>query len=583
MRQRYWLMGLGGVLLIVPLAAGGFFLQVDSVAVPNQPLLPWMWGAGSAPPRSVPQDAIVAVVDNAVPGWILQRTLIVASLVLLGTGVAHLLRQRPRLDRACAAVVAVWSTYVFERMAMGHWGLLLGVAVLPWVMAAAADARAGVPGAAARAVAWAALGSLVPSAGALQLAGVVAVLAWPGPRTARPSAGVLVGVLALQSVWILPGVLQPGAPSELAAEVFGLRAEGWSGAFLTAVTTGGIWNAAAVPPSRQTWMPILAALVLLAAAVAGASSVRRLRATIVGPLVVLAGLGFGWALLTAIPAFADLVLRIESIPGGGLLRDAQKWLAPWLILLALSAGSGLARLARRLAGSDARGPAIALVVLVPILLLPDLAFGMWGRMQAVRYPAGWEEVRTHLDASADPGDVVSWPWSTFRAYGWNARRTSLDPAPRYLPRTVVTDSRLLVQQADQLVIVPSDDPRSTAVGESLLADDAAERLARLGVGWILVQRGQPASPGFPTALPAGLESASTPVVRAGELELRRLSTAPADQGPPGRLPVVGAWVAWALALIAAVYGVLRRRFPSWLVRPRLRRSPSATLPGTERR
>ncbi len=572
----------GAVAVVVPWSPG-FLLHNDSVAVPEQALLPWMWGAGTAPPRSVPQDAVVAVLDSLVPGWLLQRLMVAGALVLLGCGVAHLLKDRSRLERSCAAIVAIWSTYVFERMAMGHWGQLLGVAALPWVLAATADARERVPGAAAKAVAWVALGSLAPSTGALLLAAVVVVVGWPGPRDTRRSAVVLLAALALQLVWIVPGVQHPGSPTAAAADVFGLRSEGLAGPLLTAFTTGGIWSANAAPPTREGVMSVVAAVVLGVAAAAGLGRVRGMRRTVLGPLVVLAAAGFTWALLTAVPSAQGLVLGVESWPGGGLLRDAQKWLAPWLVLLALAAGCGLARMARAVPGVDARWPAATLAVLIPVVLLPDLAFGMWGRLTPVQYPAEWAAVRSLRSASDRPGDVVSWPWSAFRAYGWNDARTSLDPAPRYLPRTVVTDSRLLVQHQDELVVVPSDDPRSIEVGEALMGPDAAGRLADLGVGWLLVQVGQPASPGYPVALPAELEAASTQVLRSATLELRTLSPPAAAPAPGQVLAVLVAWVAWTATLLAAVVALARHSWPRQPPGTRAGSDPPATLPGTERR
>jgi hypothetical protein len=215
-------------------------------------------------------------------------------------------------------------------------------------------------------------------------------------------------------------------------------------------------------------------------------------------------------------------------------------------------------MANALRGRRPHGPEIVLAILIPVLLLPDLAFGMWGRLEPVRYPPEWQSVRTHLSQDADSGDVVSWPWSAFRAYTWNDSRTSLDPAPRFLPRTVVTDSRLLVLQDGHMVIVPSDDARSIEVGEALQQRGAAERLADLGVRWILVQEGQPAAPGYPTELPDEIKAASGVVIRSGSLELRKLSSPIAAAQSQDPLAVVGAWVAWLAALVVTGVALVRQ-------------------------
>lgn len=545
------------------LTGSGFVLHSDSVAVPKQDLLPWMWGAGSSPPRSVPQDALVAVLDDAIPGWLLQRLLIAAGVLLLGFGVARLLAGRTAVERVSAAAVAMWSTYLFERMAMGHWALLLGVGVIPWLVDALSAVRRGEAGAVPRAVSWAAVGSLVPTAGVLMTATAVAVLGWPGVRKVRGSVAALLGVIALQLVWVVPGLTNPGAASSEAADVFGLRSEGPAGPLLTALGTGGIWNDSAAPGSRGGVLGVVAPTALFVLAIVGSPRLRALPSAVVGPLVVMSMAGLTWAVSTAVPSMSTVVLAVEGLPGGGLLRDAHKWLAPWVVLLALSAGLGLARLVEPLRRA-ATGPAVALVLVVPIALLPDLAFGMWGRLDPAAYPADWDAVRSHLAETKDPGDVLSWPWSAFRSYEWNDGRTVLDPAPRYLPRVVVGDGRLLVQQEDRLVVVAGDDSRSSAVGAALLGPDPVDQLLAQGVGWVLVQSGQPGTPGFPTELPSAIERRSDVVLNTPTLELRQLAGSPKSLDPGRTVWHRVTWAIWLVVLAGvALAGVRHLRSVRW--------------------
>lgn len=547
------------VVILGPLAVrSGYLLHADSVAVPAQDLLPWMVGAGDAPPRSVPQDAVVAVLDNVVPGWVVQRLLVVGAVVLLGLGMVRLLATRSTVEQVAAATAAMWSTFVFERMAMGHWGLLLGVAALPWLVDALADVRRGAPGSVARAVGWAGIGSLVPTSGALVVATAAAVLLWPGSREGRRGLIALAAVISIQLVWVVPGLVNPGTTTPEASDLFGLRPEPGAGLLLTALGTGGIWSEDAAPASRAGLLGLVAPLVLVAVAAVGARALGELPRSVVGPLTALAVAGVAWAVLTATPALAGLVAAAESLPGGGLLRDAHKWLAPWLLLVSIAAGLGLGRVHRGLCRIGApTGPAALLVVLVPVVLLPDLALGMWGRLSPVQYPTDWSAVRAELAGSAHPGDVVSWPWSSFRAYEWNARRSSLDPAPRYMPRTVVTDGRLLIDTDEGVVVIPSDDRRSTDVAHALQATDPASELRSLGIGWLVVQRGQPGSPGFPAALPPALEAGTTVHLTTPTLEVRQLRGAPAIRGDPvpGWMWLI--WMVWVAVLAGAAVMSMR--------------------------
>jgi hypothetical protein len=329
-------------------------------------------------------------------------------------------------------------------------------------------------------------------------------------------------------------------------------------------------------------MSVLAPLVLLALAGAGVSRLRSLSAPVMGALAVLSVGGLVWAVLTALPVASPLVLAVESLPGGGLLRDSHKWLAPWVILLSLGAGLGIGRVRHRLASTEARLPVSVLLLLSPLLLLPDLAFGMWGRMAPVPYPDDWQLVRVALERSDAPGDVVSWPWSAFRAYEWNEERTVLDPAPRYMPRTVVTDSRLIVEEEDGPIIVPSDDPRSQAVADALLLSDPEERLRELGIGWILVQAGQPPAPGFPSQLPESLSRSSRLVVDTPTLDLRRLMGPVEIRASAPTSLISMAWLIWSSVLLASVVGLTRHSVGITIRRRGNDHGDSASLRQTDR-
>jgi hypothetical protein len=87
------------VVVLGPGLAPGYLLVRDMVWVPDLALRPDFLGLGSGLPRAVPSDAVVAVLDQVVPGMLLQK------LVLLGVlGVLILLALRYRdLSRTLAA------------------------------------------------------------------------------------------------------------------------------------------------------------------------------------------------------------------------------------------------------------------------------------------------------------------------------------------------------------------------------------------------------------------------------------------------------------------------------------------------
>ncbi len=210
------------------------------VAVPQQRLQPWMWGGGEAPPRAVPQDVLVAALDNVVPGGLLQRLLLTAALLGAGAGMSWLAAPHGRLGQVASVSAYVWSVFVYERMVIGHWGLLLAYAALPWLVGALAAARRSDPRCMPLAILVVAAGTWVPTGGALLVTVAVALLWWPGAAVSvRARALTTAGVLAVQLTWVVPAVLTARRPEEPSL-VFGLRADGMVDAILSALTAGGI-------------------------------------------------------------------------------------------------------------------------------------------------------------------------------------------------------------------------------------------------------------------------------------------------------------------------------------------------------
>jgi hypothetical protein len=184
----------GGVLALLalaPLLRRGYVLSYDMVFVPRLELGRGLLGLGTAVPRAVPADLLVALASRVVPADLVQKLLLAGVFAGAAAGAARLTPAPGVLPRAAAAVLYAWNPFLYERLVMGHWGLLVSYAALPWVARAAIDLRAGAPGATRRLIlslAVAAAGS--PTGGLLAAATALCLVAVPGSSAgARPWPG----------------------------------------------------------------------------------------------------------------------------------------------------------------------------------------------------------------------------------------------------------------------------------------------------------------------------------------------------------------------------------------------------------
>ncbi|SCF33599.1 hypothetical protein [Micromonospora mirobrigensis] len=471
-------------LVLAPLAAPGYVLSYDMVFVPHQPWRAELVVPGDSLPRAVPLDALVSLAGQLAPGWLVQRVVLAAVLLLAVVGAGRLVPTRRPVTRAVAALGYAWTPYLAERLLIGHWGLLLAYGALPWLVGAAIGVRAGRPGSLRRLVPAALPAAVTPTGGLIALATVAVLVA---RRDApRRTVGAVGAVLLLNLPWLVAAALTraDGRSDPAGVTAFAARAENWSGWFGALAGTGGIWNAQTTPTSRSSPLAPVATVLLLGAAVLGLGALRRRWPG--GAAVRLAALaagGFLAASLGVLPGTAAaLRWAVATVPGAGLLRDGQKFLVPYALLLALAVALGVERLADRVAerGAVVGGRVlVASALLLPLVVLPDLAYGVGGRLRPVRYPADWAEVARRLDGR--PGEVLSLPFGAYRAYPWNDGRTVLDPLPRYVDADVVVDDTLWVGD----LRVAGENPRAAEVARVLTSGSP---VAATGVRWVVVQR-----------------------------------------------------------------------------------------------
>ena len=562
-------------LLLAGVARPGFPLLRDWVATPTPPLSDAALGLGESAARAVPQDVAVVWATRALqavglPVWPLTGVLTAVFCIWLAVAAGALVRRVLPSDAAAglsglwlrlpAVVGAVWNPFVVERLLQGHWSVLAGTAAvmsMPVLLAssgALGGALGGAPGRRRVAAACAALAAagLTPTGWVLAVVAAAVSLfsggagggdsagdsagpaARPGRRVCAALALVATAVVTALP-WLLATALAPAgtgtAPTAgTGVSAFAARAEPGIGTFGSVVALGGIWNSEAVPPSRSTWWAAVALVLLLVVWAVAARGVWRARRDPVVRATVPLAVGT-WLLVAAAatgPGLAALETVVAAVPGAGLLRDTQKFVALALPATVLA----LAFAARELAGRLRPAGAGLLLTAVAVAAVPDAPRALWDQLRPVTYGQDWEQVARIVDGR--PGDVLVLPAGSFRSTPlWAGGAAVLDPAPRLLDTRVLVPGDLVVGGAagDDAAAVPGEGDRARRATEALLRGDDPSVLAGLGVRWVLDERTSAGPRGRAARTLAGTPQESTTTRFTGsELVLHELA---APNGPGG--------------------------------------------------
>ena len=331
-----------------PALGRGVVLAYDLAWSPDPRLTPFALGTSTPAPRAVPSDAAGVVLGWVVGAGPAQALVLWGSLVMAGVGAARLARVLvPDVGAATgsvAALAAIWNPFVMERLVVGQWTVLLGYAAVPHLVITCLRVRAD------RSPVWAPALGLVACGlggantvviGALAVGGV---LLFPRPRWAALGLATA-GALGVSAVWALPAVTAGVRSATAGVAAFAARPDTPLGVVGSLVSGGGFWNPASHPASRDVLLLAVVAMVAALVTVAAAARAANQRGQLAVLVPAVVGLLLAW--MSAVDPFGVWSALVVVAPGGGVLRDAQKLLAPWVVLAAAGAGVLARDLVRR--------------------------------------------------------------------------------------------------------------------------------------------------------------------------------------------------------------------------------------------
>lgn len=543
------------IVVLGPALGRGVAITHDMPWSPEPRLTPFVLGLDTPAPRVVPSDALGVLLGTVLGASLAQHLVLLGILVLLATGAgvlaAELGSRVGLVGRCVAAIAAVWNPFVFERLAVGQWVVLLGLGVLPWALRAALRAVRGT-GSAGPLAGWIALASC-GGVNAMVVCGLpvlLVVLPAAAALRTRPALWllgltVLVGA-GVSAAWALPSLFAGAVSSHGGSTAFVPVADSPLGVLGSLLAGGGFWNEAMHPAARDNVLVAVTGAALMVAGVVTA----LVRAPGIGRwclAVALVVMGLVVAVSISAPAKGLWEALVTQVPGGGALRDSHKLMSLWVVLgacgLGLLAGELLAR--RR----DLGAPTAVLLLVLPVLLSPELLWGLGGRLEATEVPASYRTALEDVDRLAE-GEVAVLPWSQYRRYPWNEDRVSLTLVPRMAGQPVLFDDSLPLRAGR----VAGEDTRATEVTERI--DDGASpvrALAQSRPRYVLAEL----RAGLPVDEVA-VRSLGTVLVETADVLVVELAGEPAERSGGARDANVIGWGITALTWVVVVAAGVRR-------------------------
>ncbi|HUS26345.1 MAG TPA: hypothetical protein VMY99_03290 [Nevskiaceae bacterium] len=485
--MAYGIYVLVALAVLLPMLKPGFILTLDMVFVPTLRM-------PDAVTSSYVFHAGLHVLNFVLPADIIQKLLLTCILLLSSIGLHRLVRllqpnQQPgEWGIYIASIFYAINPFTYSRFMAGQYAVLLGYALLPWLVRLLIafdrqpDMRAAVK-----------VGALLAIIGIVSIhtLGSVVILVITGmaivhsqrPTTIKYTLAALGVFVLLSSYWLVPlafGRSQTAhtIQSFTAADTAAFASTGTSVLARSGniARLQGFWaegrDLFLLPQDQVALWGLMALLFLALVATGGMVLWRR------HPAIVL------WLVVSMVLAAALAAGVFSTILTSLGFREPHKLVAlvalGYSVFLAFGSNAFLSAMQKK--SSAVYTVAAVLIVLLPFAFMRGMFWGFNGQLVPRHYPTQWAATDQMLQQDSDNYRVLFLPWHQYMSFQF-AGRIIANPAPQYFSKSVLmsTDPELGgaasgKQTADQVAI------------EKLLTtkNDVAPQLANRNIKYIVL-------------------------------------------------------------------------------------------------
>lgn len=486
--------GILAFVIVFPLLSPGFILSFDTVVGPFKPQFPSFFS------NTFLFGSILSSLSLVFSTAILEKVWLFLIFFLSGWGMYRLAGKNSIAAGIFAGTLFAVNSFVYERVLIGHWGLLLGYGLLPFMVEAILSKKS---------VFAAIIATFILSIDIhFALIFVPILLVLPIFTGNIKQIAIFWGTLLFLNLnWLIPAFL---GHSELITIVdsfnvndliaFRSFADPNYGLVFNLLSGYGFWAGAnhyfTLPKDVFMFWPLLSVMILSVVLVGIYKIFKEgdvKEKTLAVAMVILMVLALDFAGGVALPASRDMFISLyDKFPILRGLREPQKVIGLVMFCFAFFGAYGVEFLVKK--------KKIFLILLIlPLIYTPTVFGSFWGQLRPVDYPASWSKVKTILDTHPGKNSVLAFPWHQYMRYRFNNNQAVVNIGPLYF------GNKILSSQEYETKYLDSHETRVEALhvsgllriqkeGINLLGEkvdspvDWAQNLSVIGVKYILMSK-----------------------------------------------------------------------------------------------
>lgn len=409
------------------------------------------------------------------------------------------------IQTIAGAIVYCVNPFVFDRIAVGQFGLLIGYAILPIAISNLKSPRT-------ERLAWVRLGLwwtllIICSPHFSWIFGIYILVFTIQQRfDARTTKNLILAIVfaGMTTIYVLFSGVNGGVGVHIGVRnltAYQTQGKGAFGAFLNLTGLYGFWRIGPTLAKSEIkgWVILLAAILIIVAlgylSLIGKSKWlskthipktsnldRSISITILGSGIVGLFLAMGQrGIFGGLYKFAFL-----HLPFFAIMREAQKFDLMWAVTLAYGFGFGVEVITKWTSKQTDKQSWISIILLfvLPIVYEPLIFIGLAGEVKTSHYPSSWAAARKLIDSSQ--GAVLCLPWHQYESFNFTQNRVIANPCQGYLGGTVIQGQNVELPNITTSSTSPSQAFLTYALANGSSIRNFGELLTPYGIHYLVV-------------------------------------------------------------------------------------------------